>query len=64
MQLDDLKEAEKDIQQEIHVLEAQLQELNKQNNEITIMISRGLKPKAAQLREMLESYKRMLAQFM
>lgn len=60
MQLDDLKEAEKDIQQEIHVLEAQLQELNKQNNEITIMISRGLKPKAAQLREMLESYKRIV----
>ncbi len=60
MQLDDLKEAEKDIQQEIRVLEAQLQELNKQNNEITIMISRGLKPKAAQLREMLESYKRIV----
>lgn len=60
MQLDDLKEAEKDIQQEIRVLEAQLQELNRQNNEITIMISRGLKPKAAQLRDMLESYKRIV----
>lgn len=60
MQLDDLKEAEKDIQQEIRVLEAQLQELNKQNNEITIMISSGLKPKAAQLRDMLESYKRIV----
>ena len=60
LQLEDLKETEKDIQQEIRVLEAQLQELNKQNNEITIMISRGLKPKAAQLREMLESYKRIV----
>lgn len=60
MQLDDLKEAEKDIQQEICVLEAQLQELNRQNNEITIMISRGLKPKAGQLRDMLESYKRIV----
>ncbi len=60
MQLDDLKEAEKDIQQEICVLEAQLQDLNKQNNEITLMISRGLKPKATQLRDMLESYKRIV----
>lgn len=60
MQLGDLKEAEKDIQQEIRVLEAQLQELNKQNSEITLMISRGLKPKAAQLRDMLESYKRIV----
>lgn len=60
LQLDDLKEAEKDIQQEICVLEAQLQELNRQNNEITLMISRGLKPKAARLRDMLESYKRVV----
>lgn len=60
LQLDDLKEAEKDIQQEIRVLEAQLQELNRQNNEITLMISRGLKPKAAKLRNMLESYKRVV----
>lgn len=60
LQLDDLKEAEKDIQQEIRVLEAQLQELNRQNNEITLMISRGLKPKAARLRDMLESYKRVV----
>ncbi len=60
MQLDDLKEAEKDIQQEIYSLEAQLQELNKQNNEITLMISKILKPKATQLRDMLESYKRIV----
>ena len=60
LQLDDLKEAEKDIQQEIRVLESQLQELNRQNNEITLMISRGLKPKAARLRDMLESYKRVV----
>lgn len=57
MQLDDLKEAEEDIQQEIRALDAQLQELNRQNSEITLMISRGLKPKAAKLRDMLESYK-------
>ena len=60
LQLDDLKEAEKDIQQEIRALDAQLQELNRQNSEITLMISRGLKPKAAKLRDMLESYKRVV----
>ena len=60
MQLGDLKEAEKDIQQEICALEAQLQELNRQNNEITQMISRVLKPKSAQLRVMMESYKRIV----
>lgn len=60
LQMDDLKAAEKDIQQDILALEAQLQELNRQNTEITQMISRGLKPKAAQLRDMLESYKRIV----
>lgn len=58
LQLDDLKEAERDIQQEICGLEAQLQEMEHRNAEITQMISRGLKPKATQLRNMLESYKR------
>lgn len=59
-QLDDLKEAEKDISQEIQSLERRLQELNNRNNEITQMISRGLKPKVAQLRNILESYKRIV----
>lgn len=60
LQLSDLKEAEKDIQREIHVLETQLQNLNRQNNEISQLISHGLKPKASQLRDLLEAYKRIV----
>ncbi len=59
-QLDDLKAAQNDIQAEIQTLEAQLQKLNRENDELTQMISRGLKPKASQLRELLESYKRIV----
>ncbi|HHU84359.1 MAG TPA: hypothetical protein GXZ23_04235 [Clostridiales bacterium] len=60
MQLSDLKETEKDIQHEINNLETRVQELKKQNNEITQMISRSLNPKAEHLRDMLESYKHIV----
>ena len=60
LQMDDLEKAEYDIQQEISSLEEQLHELNQQNEEITQMISQSLTPKSVQLRDMLESYKRIV----
>ena len=60
LQMDDLEKAEYDIQQEIGSLEEQLHELNQQNEEITQMISQSLTPKSVQLRDMLESYKRIV----
>ena len=60
IQLENLKEAEKDITLEIRTLEAQLKELKQHHSEILQMISNALNPKAAQLRGMLESYKRII----
>ena len=60
LQMDDLEKAEYDIQQEISSLEEQLHELNQKNEEITQMISQSLTPKSVQLRDMLESYKRIV----
>ena len=60
MQLKDLKEAEKDIEKETGALEAQLEELHQQNDEITQMISSSLRPKAKQLQGLLHSFKRIV----
>lgn len=60
MQIEDLKEAEKDIKKEIESLEKRLEELKQKNSEVTEKITHGLKPKVAQLRGILDSYKRVV----
>lgn len=58
--LADLREAEKDINEEIVSLESQINALNSHNDEVTKLISRQLKPRAAELGSMMASYKRVL----
>ncbi len=58
--LADLREAEKDINEEIASLENQINALNSRNDEVTKLIGKRLKPRAAELRSMMASYKRVL----
>jgi len=60
LQLQDLEVAEKDTASDISALEAQLKTLNARNDTITQLVSRQLRPRAAELREMVEAYKRIL----
>lgn len=58
--LADLREAEKDINEEIASLESQINALNSRNDKVTELIGKQLKPRAAELRNMMTSYKRIL----
>jgi len=60
LQLQDLDVAEKDTGADIAALEAQLKTLNARNDTITMLVSRQLRPRASELREMVEAYKRIL----
>lgn len=60
LQLQDLREAEKDVNSEIKTLEGQIAELNVRNNQITQLINKQLKPRAAELKSTVESYKRII----
>ena len=60
LQLGDLNVTEDDTQKEIAALEQQLRSLNIQNNAITNLLNNRLKPKAADLRETVAEYKRIL----
>ncbi len=60
LQLQDLKEASKDIDDEISSLEKQIAELNGRNDRVTRLISSQLKPRAAELKSMVVVYKRVL----
>ena len=60
LQLQDLEEAERDVDDEISLLEAQIKELNKQYEKISRLIEQELKPQASKLNMTVESYKRMM----
>ncbi len=60
LQMEDLQEAENDIQNDIISLERQLAKLNEENTGINAVINRDLKPRANDLKQMIESYKRAL----
>lgn len=60
LQLQDLQEAEKDVNTEIIALERQIAELNTRNDQITRLINKQLKPRAAELKTAVASYKRII----
>lgn len=60
LQLQDLQEAEKDVNAEIKDLEHQIAELNARNDQITRLINKQLKPRAAELKNTVASYKRIV----
>lgn len=60
LQLQDLQEAEKDVNAEIKALERQIAELNARNDQITRLINKKLKPRAAELKNTVASYKRIV----
>lgn len=60
LQLQDLQEAEKDINGEIKDLESQISELNARNDQITRLINMQLKPRASELKHIVASYKRII----
>ncbi len=60
LQLRDLDVTEKDTEADIAALEAQLKRLNARNDTITNLINRKLRPRAAELRETVDAYKRVL----
>lgn len=60
LQLQDLENAEKSTSADIAYMEAELKTLNARNDIITKLISRQLRPRAAELRETVDAYKRIL----
>lgn len=60
LQLQDLREAEKDVNSEIKDLEGQIAELNARNDQINNLINKQLKPRAAELKNTVASYKRII----
>lgn len=60
LQMDDLRGAETDIQAEIVYLEQQIQALNEENDSVTEIVNRTLRPRMIELRQTVESYKRIL----
>mgnify|MGYP004652390165 CR=1 FL=1 len=60
LQMEDLRGAETDIQLEIDGLEQQIRALNAENDSVTEIINRILRPRMAELRQTVESYKRIL----
>lgn len=59
LQLQDLEGAEKDIQSEITALEAQIKRLNQENESVTGLVNRKLKPRMSELRQTVDSYRRV-----
>lgn len=60
LQLKDLENAEKSTIADIASMEAELKTLNARNDNITKLITRQLRPRAAELRETVDAYKRIL----
>ena len=60
LQLQDLQAAEKDVNDEIVALEKQIAELNARNDQITALINKQLKPRAAELKSTVASYRRIM----
>ena len=60
LQLQDLQAAEKDVNDEIVALEKQIAELNARNDQITALINKQLKPRAAELKSTVASYRRVM----
>jgi len=60
LQLEDLEKTEADTAREIKLLEERLKELNSQNSKITRLLNQKLRPHAAELRDAVAEYKRIL----
>lgn len=60
LQLQDLYEAENDVNAEIEMLENQIAELNGRNEQVTILINNQLKPRASELKNAVTAYKRVI----
>lgn len=60
LQMQDLEDAEESVGKEIAILQNEMQRLNTRNNEITTLVNRQFKPRAAELKSTVESYKRVL----
>lgn len=60
LQLGDLRGAEQDVQTEISALELQIQALNEENESIMGLVNRTLRPRMNELRQAVDSYKRIL----
>lgn len=60
LQLQDLQAAEKDVNDEIVALEKQIAELNARNDQITALINKQLKPRSAELKSTVASYRRIM----
>lgn len=59
-QLEDLKLAEKDIQNQIETLESRIADLNEENDSVVARIREKLQPRAQALKNSLEAYKRIV----
>ena len=60
LQLEDLEKTESETENEIKNLEYKLKDLNAQNNEISWLLNQQLRPRAAELRNAVAEYKRIL----
>lgn len=60
LQMKDLEEAEGVVSREIATLQNEMQNLNTRNIEITTLVNRQFKPRAAELKITVEFYKRVL----
>lgn len=60
LQMQDLEEAEGVVSREIATLKNEMQNLNTRNVEFTTLVNRQFKPRAAELKATVESYKRVL----
>ncbi|MEF9839652.1 MAG: AAA family ATPase [Lachnospiraceae bacterium] len=60
LQMQDLEAANNDVSREINALQNEMSTLNARNGEISIIINQQYKPRASELRAMVESYKRVL----
>ena len=61
-QMQDLKDAQKDVDSEAASLEAKIASLQNKNEEITSVINEELRPRAAELKNTVTSYRRILLQ--
>lgn len=59
-QLEDLKLVEKDLQEQIEILEGKIKQLNEENDSIVRQISIQLQPKAQEMVRVLNAYKRIV----
>lgn len=60
LQMQDLEKTDGAVSRQITILETEMHNLNDRNNEITTLVNRQFNPRAAELKSIVESYKRVL----